>query len=554
MISNNYCLKILSAAVIAGFSASCSSSAAAKSSPTGMLSKADDQPPKPFVVPAKPDALQAKSNANPCNYSSDMGAGNPLAIAKLANARGYNVLFITSDEHNAQMTGYERTLGFETEIRTPYLDKLAAEGAYFTNAYVACPLCAPTRQTIYTGLYPVEHGLINHNTIFQDQPTWGDFFTSQGYYTGVIGKTHDNRPVRNNFGFQYVAKNSGVGVSNELKSPANLQRPFTPAEDRPFYEKAAELKSNEGQLRGGVLQDVLQDQDGMVVKLTKEFLEKNRDRKFFLHASLIAPHWPWNSPKEFYHMYDPAKLKMPVNMGPPVDLQPSNIYNREEWNKITPEMHRVFRARYMGALSWMDDNVGQIIKKLDELGLKDKTLVIYSSDHGDMAGEKGMWFKMIMYEPSARVPLIIRMPGVIEPGTVNNTLINHVDYYPTVAGLTGNAEYIPDFLTGNDLTAAVLGIGSGPEYTFAVRSTPEKGAVPFAQMARSNQYKLVRYAGGEDREYTFFDIGNDRHENNNLINNPAYKTVIDIHKKALENFMTSLRYSDFPVVKIGGGQ
>jgi len=503
----------------------------------------------------RPDALPPKSGANPRNYSPDMGAGNPAAMIKLAGARGYNILFITSDEHNAQMTGYERKLGFDTDIQTPNLDKLAGEGAYFTHAYSVCPLCSPARASIATGLYPVEHGLLNHQTVMPDQPTWGDFFTAQGYYTAIIGKSHDNNPVTKNFGFQYVAKNSGVGVSDLLKSPPNLPRPTPPPEDKVYYDEAASLlTNNEGQMRGGVLQDVLYDQDGMVVKLTKEFLTNNKDRKFFLHASLIAPHWPWNSPKEFYYMYDPKKIEKPESMGPPVDLQPSNIYNREKWNRITPEMERVFRARYMGALSWMDDNVGQILKKLDELGLAQKTLVIYSSDHGDMSGEKGMWFKMVMYEQSARVPLIIRMPGVIEPGTINDTLISHVDYFPTIAALSGNADAIPDYLSGLDLSASVLGIAPGPDYTFSLRATAEKGAVPFAQMVRSGQYKLVRYEGGGDKEYTLYDIKNDRYEEKDLIDDPAYKSIADTHKKVLEDFMASLRYSAFPVVKIRNAQ
>jgi|GEM_PF-902325 len=562
-------LRIVGAALIAGVSVSCAGSQAVKSSAdnaapdvrggndaqggNNVRNGNDVLPVGSYVIPDRPEALPPKSDANPRGYTASMGAGNPEAIARLAAARGYNVLFITSDEHNAQMTGYERTLGFQTDIQTPNLDKLASEGAYFTHAYSACPLCAPARASIITGLYPTEHGVLNHNTVMPDQSTWADFFTGMGYYTGIIGKAHDNNPVTKSFGYQYVAKNSGVGVSDILKSPANLPPPEVPARDKPFYTEAAnDLTNNEGHLRGGVLSDVLQDQDGMVVKLTKEFLDNNKSRKFFLHASFIAPHWPWNSPEKFYFMYDPDKIIMPKNPGPPVDLQPLNIYTREKWFNITPQMQRVFRARYMGALSWMDDNVGQILKKLDDLGLADKTLVIYSSDHGDMSSEKGMWFKMVMYEQSARVPLIIRMPGVIKAGTVNDTLINHVDYFPTIAGLTGNAQNLPDYLSGLDLTSAVLGITPGPDYVFSLRATPDKGAVPFAQMIRSAQYKLIRYNGGGDKEFTLYDIKNDPYEDNDLIDDPAYKAIADTHIKALEEFMGSLRYSNYQVKNIRG--
>ncbi|MCL2880712.1 MAG: sulfatase-like hydrolase/transferase [Treponema sp.] len=486
-----------------------------------------------------PDALPP----NPRNYTRDMGSGNPLALAKLASARGYNVLFITSDEHNAQMIGYEGN----TDILTPNLDKLAREGEYFTHAYDACPLCAPTRQSIYTGLYPVEHGQTNNNVVFQEQPTWADFFSAQGYYTAVIGKTHDNNPSQN-FGFQYVVKNSGAGRSQLLAPPPGLPRNKMDPKDQALFNAPPADKRTVGH----ILQDPRQHQDGMVTQLAKEFLEKNKNKKFFLHASLIAPHWPWNSPSKFYYMYDPAKIKMPANLGPPEDFQPLNIYTNANWDQLTEEQYRMFRARYMGMMSWMDDDVGQIIQKLDDLGLKDKTLVIYSSDHGDMAAEKGMWFKMVMYEQSARVPLIIRMPGIIEPGTKNDTLINHVDYFPTIAGLTGNGAAIPADLTGVDLTAAVLGLTKGPDYTFTLSNTANKGQVPRVQMVRSAQYKLVRYLGGKDREYTLYDITNDPYEDHNLINDPEYQGIIDTHKKVLADFMASLRYSKLPFVRLNG--
>ena len=113
---------------------------------------------------------------------------------------------------------------------------------------------------------------------------------------------------------------------------------------------------------------------------------------------------------------------------------------------------------------------------------------------------------------------------------------------------------MPDFISGLDLSAAVLGLSKGPDYVFSLRSTPAINDVPFAQMVRSNQFKLIRYAGGEDREFTFYDIINDRFENNNLINNPAYSDIITTHKNALKDFMDSLRYSDFSAVRVGSGK
>jgi len=511
-------LRILSATVALGLATACTE-----------VKPADEPPPDPF---------------DPSDPSEPGEPSDDTLADLLAKAKNYNILFITSDEHNAQMTGYERTLGFITDINTPNLDKLAGEGAYFTHAYAACPLCAPTRASIMTSLYPLEHGLFNHNAALAAQSTWGNFFTDQGYYTGIIGKTHDNSASK--LGFQYAVKQSGENSRDPLITPSGSGSATTvPAADKPFYDAAAAL-TGDGSFRGGILADVLRDQDGLVTELVKKFLTDNKNKKFFLHASLIAPHWPWNSPASFYNMYDPATIQMPESLGPPPasDLQPTNVYNNNEWSKITPEMHRVFRARYMGALSWMDDNVGQILKKLEELGLKDKTIVIYSSDHGDMAGEKGMWFKMVMYEQSVRVPLIISAPGIIKPGTVKNTLINHVDYFPTIAGLSGNGDNLPKNISGGDFAAAVLGFSAGPNYTFAVRSTPDANTttIPNVHMVRSDQYKLVRY---NQNNFVMYDIKNDRYEKNNIINT-APASVVNAHKNALTEFMTKIDTRRYP--------
>jgi len=498
--------------------------------------------PSDAKLPDTPTQGQGDDTDKGNNQGDNTDPSGSTLADLLANAKDYNILFITSDEHNAQMVGYERDkLGFSTDIQTPNLDKLAREGEYFTHAYAACPLCAPTRQSIYTGLYPLEHGEFNANAVFPNQPTWGDFFSARGYYTGVIGKTHDNNPPLT-LGFDYVIKQSGdaasdaANVDSRLVPDPGLGKPTVPAIDKPYYDAAALLPQNDGQLRGAVLQNVLQDRDGIVTKLVQEFLQTNKDRKFFLHASLVAPHWPWNAPNDFYYMYNPATIQMPESSGPPPswDIQPLNVYTTDDWSQIDDGMTRVFRARYMGALSWMDDNVGQILKTLDDLGLGQKTIVIYTSDHGDMAGEKGMWFKMVMYEQSVRVPLIIRMPGVITPGTVNDTLINHVDYFPTLAGLSGNAEYIPDTLTGHDLTGAVLGLSPGPEYTISVRSTNGLAVLPSVHMVRSKQYKLVRYNANN---FVMYDIDHDRYETTNIINT-APADVVAAHKKALNDYIT----------------
>ena len=436
----------------------------------------------------------------------------------------WNVVFITSDEHNPKLVGAE---GHKI-IKTPNIDRLAEEGTIFTNAYCAQPVCAPARQSIYTGRYSIEHAQYGNGYVFlEDNLTWAHYFCDNGYLSAVIGKTHDNNDDYN-LGFDIRLEKSDKIIDHYLKGENTSNPTRIPEEDKALYDSSPDKK-----FKGKILSNPLGDHDGQVAEASLRFLNEHKDEKFFLHVSFIKPHWPWNSTEEYYNMYDPNMIDMPSLVPAKQD---SVIYDKVfslGWNKITEEQNRLFRARYYGNISWMDSNIGIVLDELDRLGLSDNTLVIYSSDHGDMAANKGLWLKNLMYDDAARVPLVMRMHGVIPEGRVSKELINHVDYFPTIAALINTTTEIPEYVDGHDYSEVVKGNEEGPMYTFSIDGV-RKDSEPGQVMARSKQFKYIKYSSANDMLY---DMINDPEETINLANSKEYAKIVQEHKEAITKFL-----------------
>lgn len=451
----------------------------------------------------------------------------------------WNILVITSDEHNPKILG----CAGNPVIRTPGIDRLAREGTLCTRTYAASPLCAPSRQSMMTGNYPQEHGQLSNSHVFNENlRTWAHHFKSHGYLTACIGKMHVNNE-QSSFGFDYL----GPDVRGKATT-----RSWDPR-DKEAFDASPDVR-----LRGMVLDDPQADYDGLVVDDSVRWLKENRDRKFFLHASMVKPHWPWDAPREFYYMYDPATIDLPSIVPDHLERNyvPREKKRRLGWDRITEDMHRVYRARYYGSLSWLDSNVQRLLETLDELGLTDETLVIYTTDHGDMAGEKGLWLKGVMYDAVLRVPLVVRMPGVVPAGRTCDALLNGVDLFPTIAGLTGTTEGLPADLSGEDRSTVILGEAEGPLYTFSVAKIPVPLQLLGQIMARSRRWKLIFYpnlADGGDR-YVLYDMENDPDETTNLAADPEFADVVAEHRQAIDAFLAGLKEPLYPPELVGGAK
>ena len=218
-------------------------------------------------------------------------------------------------------------------------------------------------------------------------------------------------------------------------------------------------------------------------------------------------------------------------------------------------MHRVYRARYYGSLAWLDSNIGALLKTLDQLKLADRTLVVYTTDHGDMAAEKGLWLKSNMFEASARVPLLIRMPGVVAAGRQSSELINHVDYFPTLAGLVGAEAGLPKNLTGKNLAPMVLGRGKGREYSFSVHGVRGWDRPPQQVMARSQRWKFNWYPSAPEAErFVLYDMEKDPEEIANVAGKKENAAVVREHRQAIEGFLARLKKPEHEPVEMNKGR
>lgn len=446
-------------------------------------------------------------------------------------------------------------------VETPNLDRLAAQGTRFTGAYCAQPICAPTRQTFITGLYSFEHGQYGNGYVFDKRhPTWAHHFKACGYTTACIGKMHTNNEAYH-YGFDYRFSRAALPIEIQER------RRQTPGEDDPrdkeLFDAVTDNWGKPPRLRGRIAAGEGElEHDGIMTNESIAYLrrhaEAGSDAPFFLHASLTQPHWPWVLPRDFYYQYDPAAIDyVPFTPGE-LDHNALALKRRRAfgWEANTDEQNRLARARYCGAVSWLDHNVGRLLDALDELGLADDTLVVYFTDHGDMAGEKGLWLKSLLYDSAARLPLIVRSPpawpyAVVPAGSVNDTLINHVDLFPTIAGLVGTADRLPERITGRNLSGCITAGAEGPRFTIAFDQVYRDGSGCAQIMVRSARYKLIKYdardVADEALRYVLYDMAADPGETRSLAADPAYARVVQEHDAEIAGFFARLKPPIFPV-------
>ena len=319
-----------------------------------------------------------------------------------------------------------------------------------------------------------------------------------------------------------------------------------------------------------------------------DFKITNRANPFFLYIGVVKPHWPEESPKmqdgiDFYAMYSGRpedddgtywyKTGMQKKIVPAAITKDELAFNMKEFSayggsvhegKIPLETIRLLRARYSSSVSWVDHLLGKVMDKLEELDdrnnpgkkLSQTTIVAYTTDHGDMMGEKHRLVKLVMQEASARIPFVIRMPGVIPEGKHSNILINHVDMFPTLAGLCGLGPKLRSGLAGKDLSAAVIqnNAALGPERTFSVCKIKSGPTVhPGFVMGRSQKFKLIRFAAkrADGLPYmVLFDMDNDPHETKNLADDPRFADALNRESAAMDTFL--LRFGVPPLaIKVG---
>ena len=419
-----------------------------------------------------------------------------------------NLLVILSDEHQARAMG----CAGHPFVQTPHLDALAARGTLFSNAYTPSPICVPARASFATGLYPHQTRLWDNAMPYDGSIRgWGHALQDKGVPVESIGKLH------------YRAEEDPAGFDVE-------HIPMMVADGVGMVWASVRAEETRKIGKGRMLGDYVgpgyskyTKYDAAVVERTKTWLSEHTDadKPWCLYVGLVAPHFPLVVPQEFYDLYPPDSM-------PDVKLHPSKGHARHPWVEkqnafmdseakfTSPEERLVAMASYYGLCSWLDHNVGQIMASLEGAGLTGSTTVIYSSDHGDNVGARGLWGKSNMYEESAAVPLIMAGPDVTQG--VCDTPVSLLDVSATIADHFG-AEF-----DGADGITPLPQIASAP--ADALRAVFSEyhaaGAVSGAFMLRKGCWKLIRYVGFADE---LFDLESDPEELRNLAGSPEHSEI-----------------------------
>ncbi len=334
-------------------------------------------------------------------------------------------------------------------VSTPSLDRLASMGTRFSNCFTNCPLCAPARIALATGMQPFHVGSLDNQSFLPlSVPTFYQRFRDHGYRVGCVGKLdlakpdpyngrYGDRPCTYSWGFTHPEECEGkmhAGVHKEpvgpytwyLKEKGLLQK---------FYEDY-NVRSASGWRVGAEHDSVLDTEDfedGYIGRRAAEWIEHIPDDfPWFYFVSFVGPHDPFDPPTEFADKYRNAT--MPEAVKDSMEGKPKWI--RDRFVTDDPDKIALTRRQYCAAIETIDARIGMILDALEKRGQLDNTYIIFSSDHGDMTGDHGIYHKHVAYEPSLHVPLIISGPG-IESGRVSDTLVELIDLNPTACELAG---------------------------------------------------------------------------------------------------------------------
>ena len=419
--------------------------------------------------------------------------------------RRANLLFLCSDQHQAAASG---CYGHH-QVLTPHIDEIASEGVRFERAYCQAPVCVPSRGSIITGNYPNRHGAkVLQDPLPEEARTAAHLFADHGYSTAAIGKMH------------FVDETQRHGFSHRVNAATHQSR-LTRAEMRSFREDQGAGGGTTG--RPSTMPERL-FRDTFYAEEALRFLRAHRDRPFCLWASFFMPHTPLVPHRDFWDLYEGTRLELPERSPAALEtgFQGHLVRAKERgwYQQSDAELHEAIRG-YYGNVSQMDANVGRVFDTLRELGLEKNTVVVYTSDHGEMAGAHRMWTKHNMYEQSVRVPLIVRTPDRMGAGSACEDFVEQVDLLPTLADLCGLEA--PTEIDGQSFAAAVRGNAHAArefaysEYYFCRRVfTADDRFVgkPPIQMVRTGRWKL-NYLSWERSE--LFDLENDPGEFHNVI-------------------------------------
>jgi len=420
-------------------------------------------------------------------------------------AKPINVLFIAVDDLNNDLSCYGHPL-----VKTPNLERLAKRGVQFNRAYCQFPLCNPSRTSLLTGLYPDEIKIYDLMTpVRQNNPdviTLPQLYKNNGYFSARVGKI-----------FHYGVPND-IGTNGLDDSISWLQRINPIGNDKKDESKITNLlpQRNLGSTLAYLeAEGADEDQtDGKVATEAIKILDQNRNRPFFLAVGFYRPHSPYVAPKKYFNLYASKEINLPAEpAGDMDDIPDAALFTKPaNWGLDEIKRKEAIRA-YYASITFMDAQLGRVLDALDRLELWNNTIVVIFSDHGYNLGQHGQWMKQSLFEASARVPLIIAVPGGPK-GKESSRTVGLIDLYPTLADLCNLP--VTQKLSGASLKPLLYNVNATwnrPAYTQVLR-----GKI-IGRSIRTEDWRYTEWDEGKAGT-ELYDEKNDKGEINNLAGKP----------------------------------
>lgn len=450
-----------------------------------------------------------------------------------------NLLLIIADDHGGGRMGIEG----DPRKATPNLDAMAREGVLFERAYCNSPLCTPSRQSLIAGKLPHAVGVTQLTTRLSDEVlTMGEWFRDLDYRTAAIGKMHFNGPSSHGFATRIDTPDWREHLREHPPRGGDHRRPW-----RPFQDPAAVWLNSECRPMGLPTASM---QSTYFADRALEYLKQygSGDRPFAMIVSFYDPHSPFHFPDDWKRRFKPEEFSVP-----PVSER-DRLEQPEIFASMTPEQVRGVQAAYYTSLSFVDAQVGRLIRGLDESKLSRRTLVVYVGDNGYMLGQHGRFEKHCCYEPAVRIPLIVRWPGTIDGGRRVVELVEMIDILPTVLGLMRLPA--PPGLQGLDLDPMVRGEPGARGRDAVFSEYPENEEA----MVRTARFKLIVGTGRRLRQDGYqtgrplpgpslrlFDEEKDPDEARDLADDPEYRSVKEDLLRRMHRRLTTTREGREPV-------
>jgi len=439
-----------------------------------------------------------------------------------------NILLVMADQLTAFMVGAYGNAA----VKTPHMDRLADEGTLFESAYTNSPLCTPGRYAFMTGQYISRFGGWDNAAYLPSTvPTFAHYLRLMGYRTGLSGKMHFvGADQLHGFEERYTTDvyPADFGWVPDWRSPDDRI-------DLWYHNMSSVLQAGPASITNQLAYD---DEVGAAsLRAIYDYARAEDERPFCLVASFIHPHDPYAARNSFWDMYEDVDIPMPASPRPAAeDNDPHSLRLEKviavDAVDVTDEDIRRARRAYMANVSYVDHWLGRLREALDECGLAEDTAIVLTADHGDMLGERGLWYKMTFREWSCRIPMIVHVPGRTEAGASVEQAVSQVDVTPTLLDIAaaGTGNPIPEMVDPLD-GASLLALAEGQSRDETRAEYTAEGTGQPMLMIRRGTFKYITCPGDPDQ---LFDLDMDPREETNLANDPAHATRMAEFRKAAE--------------------